>query len=129
MIDIDFSAMQNKLEKASVTVPVPVQVSTITEQPLEQPKKEILDAINNLRVSLQESDPDIINYVRHIHKALLEDVSQVTILTNEQRAVFFAGLSAITKEQIIAKEIKGKAGKGSKAGVGKLKDLSMDDFV
>ena len=56
----------------------------------------ILARLAALQDDLVTGNPGISDNLRLIHRALLDDPEQVTLLTNEQRAIFFRGLSKQT---------------------------------
>ena len=72
--------------------------STEIKQPAQDSRVNttILARLTALQDDLLTGNPGISDNLRLIHRALLDDPEQVTLLTNEQRAVFFRGLSKQT---------------------------------
>lgn len=86
---------------------------------------EILTRLAQLEADLLAQNPGISDNLRLIHRAMLNDPSQVTLLTIDQRALFFQGLMHQTMTVITTAASKSKSsGTRSKAA----KDLNMDDF-
>lgn len=83
---------------------------------------EINKLITSLSSSLQAQDPNIANYVNSIHKYLLANPNTVTMLSPEDKRTFFAGLSSISRKQLIESKEKSKKPTSKK-------NLSMDDLL
>lgn len=81
----------------------------------------ILDKLLYIETSLKSAQPQITEALKTIHRAMLEDPEQVTILTDENRHLFFQGLMKQTGTEIIA------SGKGKKAA--SAKNFTVDDFL
>jgi hypothetical protein len=85
----------------------------------------ILLRLAQLEQDLLTQNPGISDNLRLIHRAMLDDPSQVTLLSLEQRALFFQGLMKQTMTVITTAAAKSKSsGTRGKAA----KDLNMDDF-
>jgi hypothetical protein len=121
MITINLSASKPKPQLVK-----PVQ--TPINQPIklapkgDEPSSEINNLISSLTSSLQAQDPNIANYVNSIHKYLLANPNTVTILSPEDKRTFFAGLSSISRKQLIEGKDKSKKPAGKK-------QISMDDLL
>jgi hypothetical protein len=85
----------------------------------------ILLRLAQLEQDLLTQNPGISDNLRLIHRAMLDDPSQVTLLSLDQRALFFQGLMKQTMTVITTAAAKSKSsGTRGKAA----KDLNMDDF-
>lgn len=62
----------------------------------------ITERLATLKADLELANPNIGENLRFIHRALLDDPAQVTILTDADRAVFFQGLMKQTLTVITA---------------------------
>jgi hypothetical protein len=84
----------------------------------------ILERLAQLQQDLQQATPNISGCLREIHRALLTDPEQVTLLTNEQRAVFFQGLSKHTNTVITT-----AASKSRQSSKKEFASMSLDDLL
>jgi hypothetical protein len=84
---------------------------------------EIASRLEELAYQLNQSLPDIRTHLLFIHKAMLKDPAQVTLLTIQQRATYFQSLSKQTRVELTA-----KAASTSKASK-KTANLDLDGFM
>jgi len=68
------------------------QIEQVTIQQSEPLHPELVTRLLELKDKLTNQTPGIADSLHVIHKVLLSDPSQVTIMTAEQRAIFFQGL-------------------------------------
>jgi hypothetical protein len=109
------------LPASTAPIETPVVVA-----PVSGVNETILLRLAQLEQDLLDQNPGISDNLRLIHRAMLDDPSQVTLLSLEQRALFFQGLMKQTMTVITTAAAKSKsAGTRSKAA----KDLNLDDFV
>ena len=80
--------------------------------------------LNELALALQTANPNISDNLRLIHRALLDDPEQVTLLTLEQRATFFQGLMKQTQVSISA-----VAAKTRQTTKKDMSQMSLDDLL
>jgi hypothetical protein len=97
-------------------------IAPITEISLAS--QAISERLSSIAAALLTANPDITNDLHFIHRAILEDPAQVTMMTEEQKITFFAGLKYKTGAEIIATTAKSK-----QASSKKLAALSVDDLL
>ena len=85
----------------------------------------ILERLAQLQQDLVAVTPNIAGCLREIHKALLADPEQVTLLTSEQRAIFFQGLSKHTNTVITTTASK----TSSRSNKKEFSNMSLDDLL
>lgn len=85
--------------------------------------RDLVAKIDQLAYDLQEASPNIGEALRYIHRALLQDPVQVTVLNDTERSIFFQGLMRHSTTEIIAKATKKRTPKAGKEA------LSVDDFM
>jgi len=85
--------------------------------------RDLVAKIDQLAYDLQEASPNIGEALRYIHRALLQDPVQVTVLNDTERSIFFQGLMRHSTTEIIAKATKKRTPKAGKEA------LSVDDFI
>lgn len=83
------------------------------QQPIQQSEAsdEIIAKINELRDELTTAQPKLTCAIKHIFKATLADPAQVTLLTDEQRSVYFRALMKQTNIEIVTKSVKSRSKK------------------
>lgn len=84
---------------------------------------EISSRLEELSYQLNQAIPDIRSHLMFIHKAMLKDPAQVTLLTPEQKAIYFQSLSKQTRVELVT-----KAASSSKASK-KTANLDIDGFM
>ena len=84
----------------------------------------ITSRLQELALALQTANPNISDNLRLIHRALLDDPEQVTLLTLEQRATFFQGLMKQAQVQISA-----VAAKTRQTVKKDMSQMSLDDLL
>lgn len=77
----------------------------------------ILNALSNLQDGLLADSPNISSHIITIHKAMKDDPHQVVIMSEEQKAVFFAGLMKATNNYIVATTKGAKKSKASNVSI------------
>lgn len=85
--------------------------------------RDLVAKIDQLKYDLQEASPNIGEALRYIHRALLQDPVQVTVLNDTERSIFFQGLMRHSTTEIVAKATKKRMPKADKEA------LSVDDFM
>ena len=85
--------------------------------------RDLVAKLDQLAWDLQEATPNLGESLRYIHRALLADPVQVTILSDTERSIFFQGLMRQSTVAIIAKATKTRTPKAGKEA------LSVDDFM
>jgi hypothetical protein len=98
--------------------------NSITNSAQQLATAQIEQRIKQLEADLKAGTPQIAESLRIIHRALLEDPEQVTILTDEQRAIFFQGLMKQTATVITT-----TASKTRQSSKKEFKDISLDDLL
>jgi hypothetical protein len=123
-------------EQIAATVPTAIAEAAfeLKPQPQPQPKEQqpeislasqqIVERLASMQSELLQANPEITNDLHFIHRAILADPSQITMLTEEQKIIFFAGLMQKTGAEIIATVSKSK-----QASSKKLAALSVDDLL
>lgn len=84
---------------------------------------EIASRLEELSYQLNQALPDIRTHLLFIHKAILKDPAQVTLLTPAQKAIYFQSLSKQTRVELTA-----KAASSSKSSK-KTANLDIDGFM
>ena len=100
-------------------------LSSKQEPALRDPRldRDLVAKLDQLAWDLQEATPNLGESLRYIHRALLADPVQVTILSDTERSIFFQGLMRQSTVAIIAKATKTRMPKAGKEA------LSVDDFL
>jgi hypothetical protein len=111
---------ESQLQPEKIIIPeLPLPASTA---PIETPvvvasvsgvNETILLRLAQLEQDLLDQNPGISDNLRLIHRAMLDDPSQVTLLSLDQRALFFQGLMKQTMTVITTAAAKSKSS-GSK---------------
>ena len=95
---------------------------------LNGPAQEIAQRIISLQAALLDQNKDITTDLHFIHRAILEDPAQVTMMTEEQKNIFFTGLMRKTGAEITAKVAKSKATGAGKTNK-RLSEIDVDDLL
>lgn len=102
----------------------PIQASPQSEAPISSTlNSDILINLNELEKALLNDSPKLAECLRHIFKATLEDPSQVTIMTDEQRSIYFRGLTKQTNVELVSASLKKRTAKP------KGTQISVDDLM
>lgn len=103
-----------------------LQVNSNPINPLQQSEPihaELVTRLLELKDKLTNQTPGIADSLHVIHRILLSDPSQVTIMTAEQRAIFFQGLMKQTMTAITTSAAKGVKKKFDIA------NMTLDDLM
>lgn len=77
--------------------------------------------LDELQAAIAANTPDMPSLLQMIHRNLMQDPEQVTLLTSEQVAVIVNGLKKQTQTEIVTAVVSGGKGKA-------LKNISIDDI-
>lgn len=98
-------------------------IKQVTIQQSEPLHPELVTRLLELKDKLTNQTPGIADSLHVIHKVLLSDPSQVTIMTAEQRAIFFQGLMKQTMTEITTSAAKSSKKKFDVA------NMTLDDLM
>lgn len=96
----------------------------LDQQEISKASEHICERLDQLQLDLMQGNPNIGEGLRIIHRALLEDPEQVTLLTTEQRAIFFQGLMKQTSVSITT-----AASKTKQTSKKEFKEMTVDDLL
>lgn len=115
----------NVITSQPQTPPPAITALAIKQSGAIQPSAcaNICQRLEQLQSDLLAANPGISENLRLIHRALLDDPEQVTLLTDDQRAVFFQGLMRQTTTVITATASKTRGSKKEYAS------LTVDDLL
>lgn len=106
------------------TASQPSLATKLEQQEVSKAAEHICERLDQLQLDLMQANPNIGEGLRIIHRALLEDPEQVTLLTTEQRAIFFQGLMKQTSVTITT-----AASKTKQTSKKEFKEMTVDDLL
>ena len=118
-----------KIQAVQITQPAQHCTATASQNQLQDqnlnPDIEILNRLTLIEQELIRSNPNIKDHLRLIHRTMLNDPSQVTLLSTEQRSIFFRGLMKQAGIESLTTEMKKKSNKPQKSSA----ELDLNDLI